>query len=513
MTTKVNLSLNIFLVAILILAFVIRALNIQNNPPGFFADEASNGYNAYSILKTGKDEWDVSYPLLFKAFGEYKNPVFIYSSLPFIALFGLNEFSVRFTSVFYGILAIFALYFLAKEMFNKRVALLSSFFLAISPWHIHFSRIGFQLISSVFWVILSLYLFVKSLKNFNFYPLVVISLMIAFFTYNTPKIYLAPLVLVFFAVNYKKTSAWVKSKKFWSINLFGVLLLFFLILPHLKSGAFFSRWSQVVKEKEQTPKTIFTAYINHFSPIFLFEKGEADFPGSIWIRHSIKGMGELYWFQLPFILVGATAFFLSKPWRKNIGFFILFLLLYPTGSIFTVITPSATHSIIGVVPFQVLTAIGILIFFEIFKKRRIVNLLYGVTLSLTIFFSFIRFLTFLKEYPLRSAGYDGWQYGFRQSVEALTKREAEFDDLLISYRFNGADELLKFYNVEYKCTKCGLVGDPIRVDTKRKQLFSIKEESIKEAETLHPNLTFRTEEIVYLPNRKPEFYVGYFVKE
>ena len=57
---------------ILTLATFLRLYRLKDNPAGFFCDEASIGYNAYSILTTGKDEWGQPWPLFFRAFGEYK---------------------------------------------------------------------------------------------------------------------------------------------------------------------------------------------------------------------------------------------------------------------------------------------------------------------------------------------------------------------------------------------------------------------------------------------------------
>lgn len=118
MKNKSNIY-HILLLGIVIFAFVIRFYRVSEIPSGFFADEASIGYNAYTILTKGIDEYGVNYPLFFRAFGEYKNPVQIYATVPFIALFGLNEFSVRLVSVIFGVLSIFALYILTNEVFKK----------------------------------------------------------------------------------------------------------------------------------------------------------------------------------------------------------------------------------------------------------------------------------------------------------------------------------------------------------------------------------------------------------
>ncbi|KKR58602.1 MAG: hypothetical protein UT96_C0002G0005 [Candidatus Woesebacteria bacterium GW2011_GWC2_40_30] len=87
---------------IVALAFFLRIYKVTSIPPSLNWDEVSIGYNAYSILKTSKDEWGVKFPLNFKSYGEYKLPAQIYASIPGIAVFGLNEFGVRITPVIYG---------------------------------------------------------------------------------------------------------------------------------------------------------------------------------------------------------------------------------------------------------------------------------------------------------------------------------------------------------------------------------------------------------------------------
>jgi len=101
------------LLLILVLAFLLRFNKVTSDPPSLNWDEVSIGYNAYSVLKTGKDEWGVKFPLNFESYGEYKLPVQIYASIPGIAVFGLNELGVRITPVIYGTLTVLQFYFVA----------------------------------------------------------------------------------------------------------------------------------------------------------------------------------------------------------------------------------------------------------------------------------------------------------------------------------------------------------------------------------------------------------------
>src|SRR4051812_19724477 len=104
--------------SILLLSAFLRFYDIGNDPPGLYIDEVSIGYNAYSILKTGKDEFGASFPMAFRSFGEYKMPVYIYTTSLAMALFGKSEFSVRFTSAFSGVVTILLFYVFVELLFS-----------------------------------------------------------------------------------------------------------------------------------------------------------------------------------------------------------------------------------------------------------------------------------------------------------------------------------------------------------------------------------------------------------
>ena len=148
------------LILIILLGAALRLYNLSNDPAGLFTDEASVGYNAYTIAHFGTDEYGTSYPFFFKAFGEYKNPVEIYSTAPFVGLFGLNEFTTRLPSAIYGTLGIIAIYLVTLELFanvkkKQFLALSTALLLTISPWDIQFSRVALEgLMAYVFFTLL-----------------------------------------------------------------------------------------------------------------------------------------------------------------------------------------------------------------------------------------------------------------------------------------------------------------------------------------------------------------------
>src|SRR4030043_1082025 len=159
----------IILLAIVFLAFTIRFYKLQEVPPALNLDEVAIGYNAYSILKTGRDEYGLRFPVFFRPHDDYKPPLYIYLAVPSIAIFGLNEIGVRFPSMLFGTLSVFMIYFLVVEVasehhsnkMKRTIGLISALLLAISPWHIQYSRAAFETNTAVFLCLMGATAFLK----------------------------------------------------------------------------------------------------------------------------------------------------------------------------------------------------------------------------------------------------------------------------------------------------------------------------------------------------------------
>ena len=198
----------ILLLLILLIGGFIRVWKLDSIPWGFFCDEASIGYNSYTLATRGVDEFGTSWPLFFKAFGEYKSPIMIYTGIFFVKILGLSEFSIRSISAFYGILGIIAIYFLAKVLSNKNIGLFSALLLAISPWHIHFSRIAFEMMPFVFFTTMGLYFYIKY-NTFRVHLLdlflSIIFFNLAFYSYSPARIFIPLLILIKLKITLKHT--------------------------------------------------------------------------------------------------------------------------------------------------------------------------------------------------------------------------------------------------------------------------------------------------------------------
>lgn len=219
----------IILIIILFLGFFLRFYRLGSIPNGPEWDEASVGYNAFSIAKTGHDEWGNKFPLIFAAFGDYKNPLYIYSSAAVVRVVGLNIISTRFINALTGGLFILVWYFIADLITkNKKISLLTAFLVAISPFGIFFSRIaGDGMMLSVFLVSLGLMFecFYLEKKKPVFFISAVFCLLLSIFAYNLARIISPILILLVLSINFNVQ----KNRKIY-IPILLICSMFFLVV-------------------------------------------------------------------------------------------------------------------------------------------------------------------------------------------------------------------------------------------------------------------------------------------
>ncbi len=105
---------------VVFIAVVLRFYQLDKIPPGLIIDEASEGYNAFSLLKTGKDRYGQSYPILFRSFGSFQAPLYTYLTIIPVYLFGNSIFSIHFISAISGLVLITVTFVLLLNAETKR---------------------------------------------------------------------------------------------------------------------------------------------------------------------------------------------------------------------------------------------------------------------------------------------------------------------------------------------------------------------------------------------------------
>ena len=361
------------LTTLIAITFIIRLSGLTFSPPGFFCDETSIGYNAYSILETGKDEKGIAWPVFFKAFGDFKNPVYIYlASLP-IKFFGLEVFSVRLTSALLGIGSILLfIYFLYLIKGNWAFALLGGLIMSLMPWHFQFSRIAFEAISLVFFITLDMVLFTLYLKTKKpiFYLFFGLSMVITFFAYSVGRLVVPPSAVIL-AIIWREEI--LKKRIALLISALSVLLLGLIIVydQYIDPAGILARPHDVLIIDDNPPVYLalerFAAnYISHFSPDFLFQRGDLNY------RHS-PGFSSMLFVSFLFPLLFGLVYF-AKRFRESrlAAFLVLQFFLFPLPASITVIDEGAqaTRSI-HVVPFlAVIIAFGVWKMIAFLKKKQ-----------------------------------------------------------------------------------------------------------------------------------------------
>jgi len=458
----------IWLFFILLLAFFLRFYQLDQNPPSLNWDEVSHGYNAYSILKTGADEWGFSFPTIFRAYGDYKLPVYIYSSSLSVGLFGLSGFAVRFPSALAGVLAVFFTYLLVKKLFQKEsVALLSAFFLTVSPWHIFLSRPAFEANLASFLVITGIYFFILGLKKKWLLPLSILSLGLSVHTYNSARVFV-PLILIalFFLYQSSLIREWMRNRKR-EVILSMILLLFFFI-PLVYSFVSPSGWARfkwvsildqgainrinMARGSSSLPKPLprlihnkatyftiayFRNYFSNFSPRYLFVKGGSNY------QYNIPGQGIIYPIQFPLILIGL--YYLFKNWRKKESKLILFwwlLAVIPAAA--TQENPHVLRTILVLPMPQILAALGFAQVWSWLKKRKISQWLFAGVYGLILLVMVYKFLTGYFGSYRRTYSWS-WQYGYRQAANYIQLHYNEYEKIFMTKKYGEPHEFLLFY--------------------------------------------------------------------
>src|SRR3990170_6553470 len=207
------------LVVVLAIASFLRLWKISEVPVSLFGDELDVGYHAYSILKTGRDYSGNFMPLHFQSLAEWRTPLYLYAAVPTVALFGISPLGVRLPAIIFGVLGVLAIYLLSNELVSKKFGfwnldfgILPAIVLAISPWHLQYSRAAFEVTELLFFLLMGLYFFFKSFKNEKYLWFSAICFGLTPWIYSTAKLF-TPALLIFLIIVFRKEIFSISKKK------------------------------------------------------------------------------------------------------------------------------------------------------------------------------------------------------------------------------------------------------------------------------------------------------------
>ena len=478
----------IFLFALIfIVGIVFRIYDIGRVPNSLNWDEVSWGYNAFSILKTGHDEHGAFMPLSFEAFGDFKQPVYVYLASITVGLFGLTPLAVRLPSAVLGILTIPFVWLLVYEYFKEEryrlhLALLVMLFFSLSPWSIQFSRVAYEANVGLFFTVAGVALFIRGLnvKKPFYIPISLLLLSLSCYTYHSQKLFTPLLVVGLLFYSYFSFKV---SKRF-ILTVLGLFILFnllWVIDPRTtsrgRSVAFYSNQTEILKSSTQ--KMIYDSkrgdifgeiienrrlvyidkylenYLSHFNPNYLFITGDN-------ARHHTFGMGVLILVSLPLILVGLT-----RLNARKLAFILFWFFAAPIASSLAVDAPNASRSLVFLPTWYIFEALGVVAIFSI-KRISIKKALFAVVACMYL----LNYLYFAHNYFMHTNDNYGiyWQSGYKEAILRSREYEKEGIKVFFSESFEQAYIFYLFYN-EYSPAKYIAEGGSSRI---KNQCFNIE---------------------------------------
>ncbi len=474
----------LLLIIIFLIAIFLRFFNLEKVPAGFHVDEASLGYNAYSLLLTGKDENNHPLPLYIDMFGDNRPSGYHYLTILPVKFFGLNVFATRFMAAFFGSISVFAIFFLSYTLFNNKIiALFASLLLAIAPWHVVLSRASAEAIVALFFIFVG---FAVVFQGFRKKKALYISiggliLSLSFFFYHTPRVFVPLLFFIYFLYYLWEFRSHISLRHLIIMFLTFVILSFIALSLVFVAKGGTGRFTQVnifgfpetklvmqeqIREDGTAGISIFNTrfyhnkllnfsltfvsnYFSYFDGNFLFIKGGLP----IWYK--VPNMGLIYLIELPFFLYGIFQLLVSKSSFSKLP--IIWLSLAPIVAAFTVDdVPNINRAIVLFPIIEIVTAYGIISFITKFTGWK--TIIFSVCIASLLF---VNFLYFQHQYIVHASTHQTWyrNNGFDKLISRLKISYNDVDEIVITKSTGGIYPLILFY-MHYDPRAYQLAGSP-----------------------------------------------------
>ncbi len=457
------------LVILIIFTLFSRLYGLSKLPPALYQDETAIGYNAYSILKTNKDEWGQKFPVYFKSFGDYKLPFYIYTTAVFIKLLGLKEIAVRLPSALAGSIAVFVFFLLVKTLTrNFYFGLIAGFLLSINPQHIFFSRAGFEVNFSLTLILAGVYLFTIFTKNHRSTLLFLSTILftLATYTYNVSRI-VSPLVLSYLLLKHKNKVLSVEKKKLAIIVALNLALLYpFISVFFSPLGVKTAKGEVIFSSPYALAENVkFRAYLLEFFPplfvklffnklAFVLHKYAQNLAAIISFdfffvkgtQHPTQGIGNIgyfHLFELPFILFGFYTVFKRKIKGMDI-FTAWFLIAYFTLALSRQV-PHATRGYFLIIPLLFFETAGWLEAFKLLKNlKKFYYVCFSAFVLLFIAYNLLYFtLSYVYIFPREKAA--AWGVAQKELALYIKENYNKYDKILIDKKAPLSYTTLTFY--------------------------------------------------------------------
>ncbi len=321
-----------------VIAILLHVHDFPGVPGGFFYDESSVAYNACCISETGADEYGNRLPVFFRCFDNFQDPVYVYTLVPLVSVFGAEKWVARLPGVLYKLAASAALFFLIMRLTGMRwISLFTAFAFSLIPWTFVLGRTGIGgYMPMLLGLILFVYFFISFMEDSSKTHAILAALALAFTMYShqigRP---MAVMMIFIFVLAYNlRTVKRARCLFIFSIVLFLALVPMILYVagtPESMTKRFstFSIWGDGAGIFIVIGRFL-SRYIEYFGPSFLFISGDID------LRHNTDASGELYLVMAPFLLMGLWRLVRSFRRSPTSRFILLALAVYPVAASLTV---------------------------------------------------------------------------------------------------------------------------------------------------------------------------------
>lgn len=450
----------IVLLLLILTAFFLRIYQIDKNPPSLNWDEVSHGFNAYSLFRTGRDEWGVKLPLIFRAYGDQKLPLYLYLSTPAVGFFGLNPFSVRLVSVLSGVGLVWLVYLIAQKIVGQKAALFAAFLMALSPWGLFVSRIGVEANLGAFLFALGMYWAIAGLTEEKQLLKIALVWGLALFAYNSARVLVPVFAVLFLIIGFKTRQlrkyflpglvflvffipvVWqvfnkTGSARFETVNLIDQGVINRIIEKRQKSNLSAGLAKVVYNRPVYFLSQAVSNYFSNFSPNYLFFRGGSHY------QFSQPNHELLFLVTAPFLLLGVFRLLLQNRVQERLILLWLFLGFIP--SAITKDAPHVLRSLFVLPAIFVAVSQGLVQVTEklkngsVFKGRLVV---WAVVLAVLV--SFGRWWRdYWTVYPKTYAW--SWQYGYQEAVAFVKEHYTDYQYIYFTKKYGEPHEFVLFY--------------------------------------------------------------------
>jgi hypothetical protein len=425
---KLNFFSNIILGVILFLFIFLHSYKITETPAGLYLDETSIAINALSISESGLDEHKNFLPLYFESFGEWKNPLYIYTTSLLFKIFYPTDEILRYTSTLFYILFLLGILYFFKSLYpkNRLIWFYAIFSVALLPWFFTLSRISFEVISQLttgIWFLYFLYNSYYLNYNLSKYCNPILSgvlLALFLYSYSTSRLLAFGIVFAIWLAFY--------SKKYWKTNLIISLSFLFCIIPYiifsyLNEGALTERFELLtyLYSKELSLLEKISVFLKHYFSAFDLSSFLL-FQGDPNLRHSSGFMGQIYFINFILFLIGSY-YLLKKVFNKSEKYnWYAFLILLFLGSIIPSALTNDSHHSLRLAFFGI-----ILIIISIYGYRSLIKIFNKnvFIVSIIVFFALIfqasfYYKNYFTEYKIKSVSAFG-SFGYTEALSWVKK--------------------------------------------------------------------------------------------